>query len=86
MIYLDASAIVKLVIAEDESEALHALLVADDTPPVRSLDAVHIATALSAGAWLRAVVMYDARMAASAAELGITVLAPNPNDDGMPPA
>ncbi len=148
MIYLDASAIVKLVIAEDESEALHALLVADDTPPVftsqlsitevkralhargepevaagisappghlrvpgqtilarpattgtfsaagdllpasamRSLDAVHIATALSAGAWLTAVVTYDTRMAATAAELGITVLAPNPNDDGTPPA
>lgn len=138
MIYLDSSAIVKLVIAEPESEAIHALLVDDGTPPVftsqlavaevkralhahaetelaaevaalpghlqvpgqtilarpataetfgaagdllpgtalRSLDAVHLATARAAGSALTAIVTYDDRMAAAAREIGVAVLAP----------
>lgn len=138
MIYLDTSGIVKLIIEERESEALHETLSDDDAPPVftsqlaivevkralhargdaelaaqvvgptqsllvpgqailarpvtaeilsaaggllpgstlRSLDAIHLATALTAGAVLTAVVTYDRRMADAAAALDLRVLAP----------
>jgi len=138
VIYLDSSGVVKLIVAEAESDALHAMLLDEDTPPVftsqlavtevkralharretelavtvatlpghlavpgqailarpataeifrvagdllprstlRSLDAVHLATAQSAGEALTAVVTYDHRMAAAARDLNLTVLAP----------
>lgn len=43
---------------------------------LRTLDAIHLAAAQRAGAELRAVLTYDNRMAAAAADLGITVEAP----------
>ena len=43
---------------------------------VRSLDAIHLATALSIGSDLAAVVTYDARMSAAAHALGLPVIAP----------
>lgn len=43
---------------------------------VRSLDAIHLATALSLGSDLAAVVTYDARMSAAAQALGLPVIAP----------
>lgn len=129
MIYLDSSALVKLIVREAESEALLALLVtrrepvssalawlevaralrrtdamADErarcesvlaavsrmpvteavldlaaripAPNLRTLEAIHVATALSAGAGLEAIVTYDARLAAAASANGIEVLAP----------
>jgi uncharacterized protein len=138
VIYLDSSAIVKLVVAEPESAALHALLVDEDTPPVftsqlaitevkralrasklaelaagiavvagridvpgqvilarpattetfsiagdllpgsvlRSLEAVHLATAQAAGTALTAVITYDRRIADAARQLDLRVLAP----------
>lgn len=128
-IYLDTSALVKLVVAEAESSALKVFLdehagdtlftaalartellravapsgaqaVADarvllsrlDTVMLtrqllddagilqplrlRSLDAIHLAAAQRAGDALRAVITYDARMAAAAADLGIPTAAP----------
>ena len=42
----------------------------------RSLDAIHLATALSLGSDLAAVVTYDARMSAAAQALGLPVIAP----------
>lgn len=44
---------------------------------LRSLDAVHLATAGVLGADLRAVVTYDNRMSAAATALGMTVDAPS---------
>ena len=44
--------------------------------PLRSLDAIHLATARLLGADLRAVLTYDQRMAEAAVELGIVVEAP----------
>jgi uncharacterized protein len=44
--------------------------------PLRSLDAIHLATARLLGADLRAVLTYDQRMAEAAAELGMVVEAP----------
>ena len=126
MRYLDASALVKLVIREPESDALDAWLHAreaiascalartevvraalpsgraaltrarrlldevelirlDDElldlagelePPLRSLDAIHLAAALELGDELEAVVTYDARMARAAEQLGLVVSAP----------
>jgi predicted nucleic acid-binding protein len=43
---------------------------------VRSLDAIHLATALGIGSDLVAVVTYDARMSAAAQALGLPVIAP----------
>jgi hypothetical protein len=43
---------------------------------LRSLDAVHLATALSLGVELGGVLTYDARMRDAAAVLGLTVVAP----------
>lgn len=44
---------------------------------LRSLDAIHLATAIEIGADLSRVCMYDERMAAAAAELGLAVVAPS---------
>jgi hypothetical protein len=127
-IYLDSSAIVKLVVREPESaalrryllrrrpvvasalaraEVLRALLPAGEEavargrrvlgsldllrvndrvldaagllrpPALRSLDAIHLATARQLGAELRALVTYDDRMAEAAAGLGFRVVHPS---------
>jgi uncharacterized protein len=47
-----------------------------DPPHLRSLDALHLAAALSLGADLAGIVTYDLRMAAGAEALGIAVEAP----------
>ncbi len=141
MIYLDTSAIVKLIREEPESVALHEVLTADDTPPLftsqlalteikrvlhaagaaeqaaeattvsppavvvpghrivalpvtaelasaagdvlpgsalRSLDAIHIATALLAGNELTSLITYDQRMGAAATSMALPVAAPSP--------
>jgi uncharacterized protein len=43
---------------------------------LRSLDAIHLASALSVKANLTALVAYDARLCAAAAEAGIEVISP----------
>ncbi len=47
-----------------------------DPPLLRSLDALHLAAALSVGPALAAVVTYDARMTDAARALGLQVEAP----------
>jgi predicted nucleic acid-binding protein len=125
--YLESSAVVKLAIAEEESEALHnalggwprrvssrlalvevlrtvrrrdiareplalaalarlslveigdrILLAAAQIEPVevRSLDAIHLATALRVGSRLAAFVSYDARQLEAAAALGLPTASP----------
>jgi predicted nucleic acid-binding protein len=50
---------------------------AGDLPvDVRSLDAIHLATALALGTDLGVLVTYDERMARAAAELGLATAAP----------
>ena len=44
---------------------------------IRSLDALHLATAIEVGDGLDAVVTYDARMAETARSLGLAVMAPS---------
>jgi len=126
-VYLDSSAIVKLVVREKESLALrrflrnHPLRVASalarvevvravrslgpnfnatahavlarlqllrvddevlmaaallDPGVLRSLDAIHLASAQALGSELEAIVTYDSRMADAARLLGLTVLTP----------
>lgn len=48
-----------------------------DPPTLRSLDAIHLATALEARAELQALVTYDVRLAAAAEAEGLEVLAPS---------
>ena len=129
LVYLDASALVKLVIDEPESAALTgyltdeprivtsalsavevpravrmiepqepaperaqnivarcALIEVDrevrdaaaglDPPPLRTLDAIHLASALRVSEELSATVIYDRRLAAAAREAGLEVAAP----------
>ena len=126
MIYIDTSAVVKLVVEESESQALReavtgrtpyaisvvgeietiracrrAQIPADQVDSVRrrllviplaaeiadlaetigpselrSLDAIHLATALSIEEDLEELVTYDVRLADAAREAGLTVLAP----------
>ncbi|MCA1673304.1 MAG: PIN domain-containing protein, partial [Actinobacteria bacterium] len=56
------------------------LLAAGDLEPdgLRTLDAIHLASAQAAGDDLGGVVTYDARMAAAARDLGLTTLTPHP--------
>jgi len=129
ILYLDSSAIVKLVASEQESVALHellrsggpavacalakveihrvvnrlepspdlqqrvtdvlsriALIKVDDAilaqaaqlepAKLRSLDAIHLATALSVRQHLEAFVVYDRKLAEAAVQLGLAVAAP----------
>jgi predicted nucleic acid-binding protein len=128
--YLDTSALVKLVVAESETEALRSWLMAavqdlvasdlvrtelmravrrvvperalqarqvldsialievtsavftaagrPDPVALRSLDAIHLATALDLGDDLDGLVTYDDRLANAATANGVAVLAPHP--------
>jgi uncharacterized protein len=55
---------------------------AGELPPVelRSLDAIHLATALQLGADLARIVTYDDRMAAAANQVGLPVARPDLTD------
>ena len=48
-----------------------------DPPDLRSLDAIHLASALSLGEALGALVTYDAQLASAARTSGLEVLAPS---------
>lgn len=47
-----------------------------DPPSLRTLDAIHVATALSLGSELDVLVAYDERLLAAAAQHGLPVAAP----------
>lgn len=47
-----------------------------EEPSLRSLDAIHVAAALSLGTDLAELITYDQRMAETASNLGLTVSAP----------
>jgi predicted nucleic acid-binding protein len=49
---------------------------AELAPDVRSLDAIHLASALELGSDLAAVVTYDERMVRAAGELGLEAVSP----------
>jgi len=47
------------------------------TPALRTLDALHLATAATAGSELHAFVTYDNLLADAATEIGLSVTAPS---------
>lgn len=51
-----------------------------DPPSLRTLDAIHLASALSLGEELDGFVTYDKRLASAARDAGLTVIAPTPDD------
>jgi predicted nucleic acid-binding protein len=71
--------------ARRQLAAIHLIRMDDDLldraaalepPSVRSLDAIHLAAALSLGTELGAIVTYDARMSEAAQALGLPVVGP----------
>ncbi len=60
----------------DVDEPLLRAAAAIEEPSLRSLDAIHVAAALSLGTDLAELITYDQRMAEAASSLGLTVTAP----------
>ena len=58
-------------------QAIFTAAAATDAPVVRTLDAIHLATAVSLGHELAGMVVYDVRLAGAARHAGLTVWAPS---------
>jgi uncharacterized protein len=71
-----AHAVVAQISVIELTETIRARAAQLEPVPLRSLDALHLATALEIGDDLGAVVTYDDRMAGAAVSLGLAVLAP----------
>lgn len=69
----DALAASLVVVELDETVERDAIAI---DPSLRSLDAIHLATALAAADSIDGFVCYDVRLAIAAKALGLTVLAP----------
>ena len=69
----DALAASFVVVELDETVERQAIAI---DPSLRSLDAIHLATALAAADSIDGFVCYDVRLADAARALGLTVLAP----------
>jgi rRNA maturation endonuclease Nob1 len=81
-LHLDSSALVKVVKPRVDKINLQREVLDDaaNLSPgeiIRSLDAIHLALALSIGADLRAVITYDQRMTNTANAIGLAVEAPS---------
>ena len=88
LLYIDSSALVKLVVEEPETHALERALGEEIDPDIiqsaaaiapvtlRSLDAIHLASAIWLGADLGGFLTYDARLGGAAAVVGLPLLAP----------
>lgn len=72
-----AEEVVAQVSVVEVSEPIRASAALLEPAAVRSLDALHLATAIEIGDALDAVITYDARMAAAARSLGLAVTAPS---------
>ena len=73
---VQAHAVVAQISVIELTETIRARAAQLEPVTLRSLDALHLATALEIGDELGAVVTYDARMAGAAESLGLAVLAP----------
>jgi uncharacterized protein len=71
-----AHAVVAQISVIELNETIRARAAQLEPGTLRSLDALHLASALEIGDELGAVVTYDARMAGAAESLGLAVLAP----------
>ena len=72
-----ADAVVAQVSVVEVSETIRASAASLEPATVRSLDALHLATAIEIGDALDAVITYDVRMADAARSLGLAVSAPS---------
>ncbi len=71
-----ARAVVTQISVIELTQTIRARAAQLEPAALRSLDALHLATALEIGDELDAVVTYDARMAGAGESLGLAVLAP----------
>jgi predicted nucleic acid-binding protein len=71
-----AQNVVSQITVVEPTEAIRARAALLEPVTLRSLDALHLATALEIGDELDALVTYDGRMSAGAETLGLVVLAP----------
>jgi predicted nucleic acid-binding protein len=71
-----AEEVVRRLSVIEVAESIRARAARLQPAAVRSLDALHLATAIEIGAALDAVITYDARMAAAARSHGLAVTAP----------
>jgi predicted nucleic acid-binding protein len=71
-----AQRVVSQIALVEPTEAIRARAAVLEPVTLRSLDALHLATAFEVGDDLDAVVTYDGRMSAAAETLGLAVLAP----------
>jgi len=72
-----ADEVVEQVSVIEVGEPIRARAALLEPAAVRSLDALHLATAIEVGDALDAVLTYDARMAAAALSHGLAVAAPS---------
>lgn len=79
--YFDTSAFLKLVTRIRITPDICARAPDLDPGIVRSVDALHLATATTLGDELRAVVTYDVRMKQAASAVGLQVVAPGLGDN-----
>ena len=73
----DAQRVVTQLPVVEPTETIRRRAAGLDPPTLRTLDAIHLATALAAGDALAGVLTYDTRLAAAAAAAGLTVVAPS---------
>jgi predicted nucleic acid-binding protein len=71
-----AERVVSQIAVVEQSDRIRARAALLDPATLRSLDALHLATALEVGEELDGLVTYDGRIAATATSVGLTVLAP----------
>ena len=71
-----AERVVSQVTVVEPTETIRARAAVLESATLRSLDALHLATALELADDLDGIVTYDARMAAAGETLGLAVLAP----------
>ncbi len=72
-----AQSVVSQIAVVEPTETIRARAALLEPVTLRSLDALHLATALEIADELDGVVSYDARMSAAAETFGLVVLAPN---------
>jgi predicted nucleic acid-binding protein len=72
----DAQRVVAQIAVVEPTAAIRARAAILEPVTLRSLDALHLATALEIGDELDGLVTYDARLSAAAATVGLAVLAP----------
>jgi predicted nucleic acid-binding protein len=71
-----ASALLRSVALRPLSREIRDLACRIGTPSLRTLDAIHLATAASLGEKVGAILTYDKRLAEASAAVGLQVLAP----------